>query len=100
MFTVEEKNKDIIKALNKTKTEAYPDLEEDRRQRELMYKADRKKQRQQLEAAERKAKEEWKQQKDMRSYSTLLTRDNIEAAEKLEASADLSSVNAYEEDFM
>jgi hypothetical protein len=29
-----------------------------------------------------------------------MTRDNIQAADKIEASADLSSVNAYEEDFM
>jgi hypothetical protein len=29
-----------------------------------------------------------------------MTRDNIESGDKLEASADLSSVNAYEEDFM
>lgn len=29
-----------------------------------------------------------------------MTRDKIESGEKLEASADLSSVNAYEDDFM
>ncbi|GMF16898.1 unnamed protein product [Phytophthora fragariaefolia] len=32
--------------------------------------------------------------------SSLMSRDNIEAGEKLEAAADLSSVNAYEDDFM
>ncbi|RLN66767.1 hypothetical protein BBJ29_000055 [Phytophthora kernoviae] len=99
-YKVDEKDKTIIKALNKTKTESYPDLEEERRQRELLYKAERKKQRLQLEATERKAKEQWTQQKELRSYSTLMTRNNIETADKLEASADLSSVNAYEEDFM
>ncbi|KAF4324255.1 hypothetical protein BBO99_00000935 [Phytophthora kernoviae] len=99
-YKVDEKDKAIIKALNKTKTESYPDLEEERRQRELLYKVERKKQRLQLEATERKAKEQWTQQKELRSYSTLMTRNNIETADKLEASADLSSVNAYEEDFM
>lgn len=29
-----------------------------------------------------------------------MARENIEASERFEASADLSSVNAYEEDFM
>lgn len=29
-----------------------------------------------------------------------MTRDKIESSKKLEASVDLSSVNAYEEDFM
>ncbi|GLD93103.1 hypothetical protein PINS_up001695 [Pythium insidiosum] len=99
-YVVEEKNKDILKALNKSKVESYPDLEEERRQRELLYKAERKKQRQQIELQERKAREEFKKQKELRSYSTLLTRDNIESGEKVVASADLSSVNAYEEDFM
>lgn len=42
---------------------------EERRQRELLYKSERKKQRQQFEAAERKEKEERKQQKELRSYS-------------------------------
>ncbi|ETO78145.1 coiled-coil domain-containing protein 25, variant 1 [Phytophthora nicotianae P1976] len=99
-YKVEEKNKDIIKMLNKTKQESHPDLEEERRQRELLYKAERKKQRLQLEGEQRKAKMEYKQQKDLRSYSSLLSRDNIESGDKLEAAADLSSVNAYEEDFM
>ncbi|DBA02362.1 TPA: hypothetical protein N0F65_007181 [Lagenidium giganteum] len=99
-YVVQEKNRDILKALNKTKVEEYPDLEEERRKRELLYKAERKKERQRLEAHERKAKEEWKQQKELRSYSTLLSRENIDAGTKLEASADLSSVNAYEDDFM
>ncbi|KAG6972037.1 hypothetical protein JG688_00004176 [Phytophthora aleatoria] len=100
LYKVEEKNKDIIKRLNKTKQEFHPDLEEDRRQRELLYKAERKKQRLQLEAEHRKSKMEFKQQKELRSYSSLLSRDNIESGDKLEAATDLSSVNAYEEDFM
>ncbi|KAG1708423.1 hypothetical protein DVH05_025102 [Phytophthora capsici] len=99
-YKVEEKNKDILKRLNKTKQEFHPDLEEERRQRELLYKAERKKQRLQLEAENRKAKLEYKQQKELRSYSSLMSRDNIIAGEKLEAAADLSTVNAYEEDFM
>ncbi|KAJ8558605.1 hypothetical protein ON010_g8845 [Phytophthora cinnamomi] len=68
--------------------------------RELLYKAERKKQRLQLEADQRKSKLEYKQQKELRSYSSLMSRDNIDAGDKLEAAADLSSVNAYEEDFM
>ncbi|TMW63360.1 hypothetical protein Poli38472_002301 [Pythium oligandrum] len=99
-YLVKEKDRDILKALNKTKVESYPDLEEERRQRELLYKAERKKQRQILEAQERKSKEEYKKQKELRSYSSLMSRENIENGDKLEASADLSSVNAYEEDFM
>lgn len=42
---------------------------EERRQRELLYKAERKKQRLQLEVDQRKAKQEYKQQKELRSYS-------------------------------
>ncbi|CAH0485849.1 unnamed protein product [Peronospora farinosa] len=99
-YKVEEKNKDIVKRLNKTKQELYPDLEEERWQRELLYKAERKKQRLQLEVEQRKAKQRFKQQKELRSYSSLMLRDNIDAGEKLTAAADLSSVNAYEEDFM
>lgn len=99
---------------------------EERRQRELLYKAERKKQHLQLEVEQRKAKQEFKQQKQLRSYSyvlpywrnlalnwsdlvfepvalnfrSLMLRDNIDAGAKLTAAADLSSVNAYEEDFM
>uniref|UniRef100_K3WKA0 NFACT RNA-binding domain-containing protein n=1 Tax=Globisporangium ultimum (strain ATCC 200006 / CBS 805.95 / DAOM BR144) TaxID=431595 RepID=K3WKA0_GLOUD len=99
-YAVAEKNRDILKALNKTKLEKYPDLEEERRKQELLYKVERKKQRQQVEFAEKKAREEYKQQKELRSYSTLMSRDKIESANKVVASADLSSVNEYEEDFM
>ncbi|CAI5745528.1 unnamed protein product [Peronospora destructor] len=79
----ERKNKDIVRRLNKTKQEFYPDLEEERWQLE-----------------QRKAKQEFKQQKELRSYSSLMLRDNIDSGAKLTAAADLSSVNAYEEDFM
>ncbi|KAF1330145.1 Coiled-coil domain-containing protein 25, variant 2, partial [Globisporangium splendens] len=99
-YAVAEKDRDILKALNKTKLEKYPDLEEERRKRELLYKAERKKQRQQVELAEKKAREEYKQQKELRSYSSLMSRDKIESGNKVVASADLSSVNEYEEDFM
>jgi hypothetical protein len=92
-YVVKEKNKDILKALNRTKTESYPDLEgkftpstccllgaietylallrivDEQLKRERLYKAERKKQRQQFEAVERKAREERKQQKEMRSYA-------------------------------
>ncbi|GAB9463084.1 Coiled-coil domain-containing protein 25, variant 2 [Globisporangium polare] len=99
-YVVVEKDREIVKALNRTKVEKYPDLEEERRKQELVYKAERKKQRQVVEAAEKKTREEFKQQKELRSYSTLMTRDKIESGSKLVASADLTSVNAYEEDFM
>ncbi|CAI5734401.1 unnamed protein product [Hyaloperonospora brassicae] len=99
-YKVAEKNTDIVKRLNKTKQELYPDLEKEHQQREVLYKAERKKQRLRLEAATRKEKQDYKAQKEPRSYSSLMSRDNVDSNNKLEAAADLSSVNAYEEDFM
>jgi hypothetical protein len=84
-YVVKEKNKDILKALNRTKTESYPDLEGKFTPstccllgaietylallRIVDEQLKRKKQRQQFEAVERKAREERKQQKEMRSYA-------------------------------
>ena len=42
---------------------------EEHLQREVLYKAERKKQRLRLEAATRKEKQEYKAQKELRSYS-------------------------------
>uniref|UniRef100_M4BXV9 NFACT RNA-binding domain-containing protein n=1 Tax=Hyaloperonospora arabidopsidis (strain Emoy2) TaxID=559515 RepID=M4BXV9_HYAAE len=100
-YKVMEKNMDVVKRLNRTKQELYPDLEEERQQRELLYKSERKKQRLHLETMERKEKQEYKQEKELRSYSSLMmSREKVDSNKKVEASADLSSVKAYEEDFM
>jgi hypothetical protein len=42
---------------------------EERRQREFLYKAERKKERLRIEQEEKRAKEERKQQKELRNYS-------------------------------
>ena len=111
---------------------------EERQQRELLYKSERKKQRLHLETMERKEKQEYKQEKELRSYSyvdiyfscacsiestteeikwsnfcvnlrqqnawnirsLMMSREKVDSNKKVEASADLSSVKAYEEDFM
>lgn len=46
---------------------------EERRKQDLMYKAERKKQRQVVEAADKTAKEGFKQEKELRSYSYVLS---------------------------
>lgn len=67
-----EKDRELVKALNKTKKELHPDLEEERRQRELLYKAERKKQRQKLEFEEKKKRQAHKEQAELRSYAYVL----------------------------
>ncbi|KAL7466468.1 hypothetical protein ACHAXS_006767 [Conticribra weissflogii] len=94
-----EKNNPIVNALNKTKKELYPDLskEQQNRLREI-----------QLEMKEkRKAEEKQKKLEDLekarikeeRSYDRIMNESNMTSNTDMQATADATAAEEYEDDF-
>ena len=94
-----EKNNPIVRALEKTKQELYPDLaaEQAQRQREiqLQQKAEYKRLAKEKELAKRKAMEE----KEARSYDRIMHEENMTSTKDMEATADATAAEEYEDDF-
>ena len=98
-MTVAKKNNDIVNRLNRTKKEAYPDIEAEReawdREQRGKSKAEAVAQRQQ----EKSAKEEQKRIDELKSYKNVMREEDMttvrEMREKYEGNPE-----AYEDDFM
>lgn len=66
--SVRERNAAMVKQLNKTKVEKYPDLDAARHAQERLYKAERKRQAQRLERERKEEKQRYQEQVKLRSY--------------------------------
>ena len=94
-------NKEIVKALNRTKTEVEgPDLEEERRQRELLYKAERKEIARVTANAERVAKKKAEADRKLRAYDGMFVEENMTSNASFDATEDASAAVDFEDDFM
>jgi hypothetical protein len=94
-----EKNNPIVNAMNKTKVERHPDLyqQQQDRLREIL---NEKKQKQRIEVKKKKLEElQKKKEKEERSYDRIMTADNMISNKDIQASADNSAAEAYEDDF-
>ena len=94
-----EKNAAIVKQLNKTKQERFPDLAQEQQDRlravQLQKKQEYKQRKQQQEQAQRQAQEE----KQARSYDRIMKPEHMTSTADVEATADSTAAEAYEEDF-
>lgn len=70
---VEKRINEIINRLNKTKTEAYPDLQAERLTRDKKLRALERERLAQEKELENKQKEDWKRQKEASDYSNLFS---------------------------
>mmetsp|Transcript_7980 Transcript_7980/g.21577 ORF Transcript_7980/g.21577 Transcript_7980/m.21577 type:complete len:215 (-) Transcript_7980:424-1068(-) len=94
-----EKNNPIVRQINKTKEESFPDLsaQQEERQREIQrqkkkeYQKARQEKEQQRKAAEK--------EKELRSYDRLYTDDNMTSTADMDGTADNTAAEAYEDDF-
>ena len=94
-----EKNNPIVKAVEKTREERYPDLAQMQQDR--------------LQAVQRKKKEEYKRmakekqmqklqaqkEKEERSYDRIFKEENMTSTAQVEATADATAAEEYEDDF-
>ena len=94
-----EKNNPIVRALEKTKQELYPDLAAEQAQKlreiQLQQKAEYKRLAKEKELAKRKAMEE----KEARSYDRIMHEENMTSTKDMEATADATAAEEYEDDF-
>lgn len=94
-----EKNNPIVKALERTKEERYPDLAQEQQDRlnEII--------RQNKAAAKQQAKEEQmarlerEREKEARSYDRIMKTENMTAVSEMNATADATAAEEYEDDF-
>ena len=94
-----EKHNSIVRQMEKTKEERFPDLalEQQEREREiqLQKKADWKK----ADKEKQKQREEAVQAKEARSYNLIMREENMTKNSDIQATVDSSAAEAYEDDF-
>jgi len=95
-----EKNTELIKALNKTKEEKYPDLAELQRTRAREFQMDQKEIKRKEVQHEKEARQLQQEQARQRSYADVMTSENMQSNKEMSSSVDTSAAREYEEDFM
>ena len=94
-----EKHNSLVRQMEKTKEERFPDLalEQQEREREiqLQKKADWKK----AAKEKQKQREEAVQAKEARSYNLIMREENMTKNSDIQATVDSSAAEAYEDDF-
>ena len=95
-----EKNNEIVKVINKTKTERFPDLEAQQMERAADFQREQKdikrKQFQQQKELEKQREHDQRQ----RSYADVMIEDNMRSNKDVPSSVDVSAAKQFEEDFM
>ncbi|KAI9227303.1 MAG: coiled-coil domain-containing protein 25 [Piptocephalis tieghemiana] len=91
---VEKKDRDILNRLNKTKEEKYPDLQEERVQRDQRIRVAERKAQVEKAMEEKRIRDEWRADKEARSY------DRLFDPEVMKSNRDWQSPEDAEDDFM
>ena len=100
-FVVGEKDKEILRALGQTKKESFPDLAEERRQRDQEKQSVQKQEVREKLKKEKELALQFKRDKEERSYDRLFAGASDEKEViKVAASEDVSVARKVEEDFM
>lgn len=94
-----EKNNPIVNALNRTKEERHPDLYKEQQDRLREIQLEKKEHRRAEEKARKLAEAEAKREKEERSYDRIMTGDKMTSNTEIEATADSTAAEEYEEDF-
>lgn len=94
-----EKNGPIVRQIEKSKRELYPDLYQQQQDRQRGIQREK----QQAWKKERELKKEQQRQakleKEAKSYDRVLTTENMTSNTEVEATADSTAAEAYEDDF-
>lgn len=91
------RDRDIVKALDKTRTESYPDLKAEREARDAQVRANQKARAREARKLQRQDDEKKRQEAEERSYDRLFA--NVQS-ETVVASVDDSAALEAEDDFM
>ncbi len=94
------REREVLKRIEKTKTEAFPDHAEERRKRDVKVMQKKKARVKAQKEAARKEKAARKAEADRRDYKHILKEEDMVANTAYAASEDTSAAVAFEDDFM
>jgi ribosomal protein L15 len=95
-----DKNNSIVNQLNKTKQERHPDLAKEQQDRLNEIQAELKAKRREDDKAKRLEELERQRVKEERSYDRIMTNDNMMSNTEMNATADSTAAEEFEDDFM
>lgn len=95
-----DKNNSIVNQLNKTKQERHPDLAKEQQDRLNEIQAELKAKRREEDKAKRLVELERQRVKEERSYERIMTNDNMMSNTEMNATADSTAAEEFEDDFM
>mmetsp|Transcript_29728 Transcript_29728/g.53965 ORF Transcript_29728/g.53965 Transcript_29728/m.53965 type:complete len:215 (+) Transcript_29728:183-827(+) len=95
-----EKNNTIVKQLEKTKKELYPDLAKEQQDRLSEIQAQKKAHRRAEEKAKKKEDLERAREKEEKSYDRIMGGEKMMSNTEMNATADASAAEEFEDDFM
>jgi ribosomal protein L15 len=95
-----DKNNSIVNQLNKTKQERHPDLAKEQQNRLNEIQAELKAKRREEDKAKRLEELERQRVKEERSYDRIMTNDNMMSNTEMNATADSTAAEEFEDDFM
>lgn len=94
-----EKNNTILRQIEKTKEEKYPDLAQLQQEREREIQRQKKNEYKRLAKEKELKKLELQQEKELRSYDRIMNEENMTSASQMKSSVDESAAEEYEDDF-
>jgi aspartokinase len=97
-FSVE-KNNPIVKALEKTREERYPNLAQEQQDRLREIQMQKKQEQQRLEKEKEIQRLQQLREKEERSYDRIMNAGNMTSVSDMKASADATAAEEYEDDF-
>lgn len=95
-----EKNTELIKTLNKTKIESYPDLAALQLVRAREFQQEQKEQKRSQMQQEKESRRLQQEQARQRSYADVMISENMQSNKEMSSSVDTSAAKEYEDDFM
>mmetsp|Transcript_18134 Transcript_18134/g.43615 ORF Transcript_18134/g.43615 Transcript_18134/m.43615 type:complete len:215 (-) Transcript_18134:58-702(-) len=95
-----EKNNTIVRQLEKSKRELYPDLAKEQQDRSNEIRLQKKAHRKVEEKAERLKQLERAREKEERSYDRIMGEDKMMSNAEMNATADSTAAEEFEDDFM
>ena len=94
-----EKNNPIVRQIEKTKEERYADLYAEQQSRFKAVQRQKKNEYQKMATEKKQEKLKAQQEKEARSYDLLMTDDNMTNTADVQATADATAAEEYEDDF-
>lgn len=95
-----EKNNSLVKQLEKTRKELYPDLAADQERRQHDIQRQKKNEHKRLARERNERKMEAQREKELRSYDRLYDEACMTSVSEMNATADATAAEEFEDDFM